>query len=145
MRASRVEDDPSVLYIRLVDSRIRSQQTAFHSEDESRDAPDYLVRLSKNEFAQLGRETILRSNLLRLGLGRTEERETTLPSEIATNLLDTTRTSPSLRSSPTILSVRAGKSNSESILGVLTGAREIKRGRNVLRLNKECSSYRRLA
>src|SRR5438309_11608026 len=68
MRASRVEDDPSVLYIRLVDSRIRSQQTAFHSEDESRDAHDYLVRLSKNEFAQLGRETILRSNLLRLDL-----------------------------------------------------------------------------
>src|SRR2546427_5132813 len=67
MGASRVEDDPSVLYVRLVDSRIRSQQTAFHSEDESRDAPDYLVRLSKNEFAQLGRETILRSNLLRLG------------------------------------------------------------------------------
>src|SRR5439155_17150127 len=70
-------------------------------------------------------------------LGRTEESETTLPSEIATNLLDTTRTSPSLRSSPTSPSVRAGRSNSESILGVRTGASEIKRVENAPHLNKE--------
>src|SRR3989442_4709707 len=66
MGASRVEDDPSMLYIRLVDPRIRSKQTAFYSEDEARHTSDYLVRLPKNEFAQLGGETILRRNLLRL-------------------------------------------------------------------------------
>src|SRR2546425_4900548 len=67
MWASRVEDDPSMLYIRLVDPRIRSKKTAFYSKDEARDAPDHLVRLPKNEFAQLGGETILRRNLPRLG------------------------------------------------------------------------------
>src|SRR2546425_12545243 len=66
MGASRVEDDPSMLYIRLVDPRIRSKQTAFYSEDEARDTSDYLVRFPKNEFAQLGRETILRRYLPRL-------------------------------------------------------------------------------
>src|SRR2546428_13031005 len=66
MGASRIEDDPSMLYIRLVDPRIRSKQTAFYSEDEARDTPDYLVRLPKNQFAQLGGETILRRNFPRL-------------------------------------------------------------------------------
>ena len=55
-----------MLYIRLVDPRIRSKQTAFYSEDEARDTPDYLVRLPKNQFAQLGGETILRRNFPRL-------------------------------------------------------------------------------
>src|SRR5713226_844644 len=62
MRASRIEDDPSMLYVRLINPRIRSKQAAFYREDEARDTSNHLVRLPKNEFAQLRGEAILRRN-----------------------------------------------------------------------------------
>ena len=56
-----------------------------------------------------------------LPLGFTESSWTTLPSEMAMNLLEMTSTSPSTTWSPTSPTMRPGRSNAELFLDVLKG------------------------